>query len=191
MSVSRKSGPASAGPSAAPGGSLTRPAPSNRPEPAPAWPPGDDWGVGDRNQPGGQAGAGTGLFDGSGRVKLPPGAADGPALAGPDFLETDIADLDRAGTWLKRPPIDYTPTRFDEFWMPGGTLLEEWVRRGIREVAISIPGTSKKIHCVVSLLQLGGGCGINDPNMQDQEATARAAPEIPWKPELQEDQDAL
>ena len=161
--------------------------------PAGAWgstQPGDDWGLGDRAQAGGQAGAGDGLFDSAGRVNLPPGAADG-ALAGPDFLETEIADLDRAGTWLKRPPIDYTPTRFDEYWMPGGTLLEEWVRRGIREVAIRIPGTSKKIHCVVSLLQLGGGCGINDPNKQDQEATARAAPEIPWKPELQEDQDSL
>ena len=154
--------------------------------------PGSDWGIGDRAQAGGQAGAGSGLFDGTGRVKLPPGAADGGDLLGPDgVLDTEIADLDRAGTWLKRVPMDYTPTRFDKYWMPGGTLLEEWVRRGVREVSIRIPGSSKRIHCVVSLLQLGGGCGINDPNMQDQEATARAAPEIPWKPELQEDQDAL
>lgn len=153
--------------------------------------PGDDWGIGDRAQAGGQAGS-SGLFDGTGRVKLPPGAADGGDLLGPDgVLETEIADLDRAGTWLKRPPIGYEPTRFDKYWMPGGTLLEEWVRRGVREVAIRIPGTSKKIHCVVSLLQLGGGCGIDDPNMQDQEADARAAPEIPWKPELQEDQESL
>ncbi len=152
---------------------------------------GTDWGIGDRNQAGGQAGGGSGLFDESGRVKLPPGTV-GDGMLGPDgVLETEIADLDRAGTWLKRPPIDYTPTRFDEYWLPGGTLLEEWVRRGIREVAIRIPGTSKKIHCVVSLLQLGGGCGIDDPNMQDQEATARPAPEIPWKPELQENQEAL
>lgn len=154
--------------------------------------PGSDWGIGDRAQPGGQAGASSGLFDGTGRVKLPPGAADGGDLLGPDgVLDTEIADLDRAGTWLKRVPMDYTPTRFDKYWMPGGTLLEEWVRRGVREVSIRIPGSSKRIHCVVSLLQLGGGCGINDPNMQDQEATARAAPEIPWKPELQEDQGSL
>lgn len=154
--------------------------------------PGSDWGVADRNRPGAQAG-GAGLFDGDGRVKLPPGTVGGAAdVLGPDgVLETEIADLDRAGTWLKRPPIHYEPTRFDRYWIPGGTLLQEWVRRGIREVAIRIPGTSKKIHCTVSLLQLGGGCGIDDPNMQDQEATARPAPEIPWKPELQEDQDAL
>lgn len=154
--------------------------------------PGTDWGIADSNRPGGQpGGGGSGLFDESGRVKLPPGTV-GDGELGPDgVLETEIADLDRAGTWLKRPPIDYTPTRFDEYWLPGGTLLEEWVRRGIREVAIRIPGTSKRIHCVVSLLQLGGGCGIDDPNMQDQEATARPAPEIPWKPELQENQGAL
>ena len=107
------------------------------------------------------------------------------------MVNEDIADLDRAGTWLKRPPIDYSPTSFDEYWMPGGTLLEEWVRRGIREVSIGIPGTSKRIHCVVSLLQLGGGCGINDPDMQDQEATARPPPDVPWKPELQEAQGDL
>ena len=41
------------------------------------------------------------------------------------------------------------------------------------------------------LLQLGGGCGISDPNLQDQEAIARPPPDIPFKPELQEDQDAL
>ena len=60
------------------------------------------------------------------------------------------------------------------------------MRRGIREVQIAIPGTSKKIRCVVSLLQLGGGCGITDPDMQDQEAEARPPPDVPWKPELQE-----
>lgn len=147
---------------------------------------GDDWGESDRNRDGGQRGA-TGLFDDEGRPRLPPGTA-APAGGGvpPGVVFEDIPDLDRAGTWLKRAPIDYSPTAFDRYWMPGGTLLEDWVRRGIREVQISIPGSSKKIHCVVSLLQLGGGCGINDPDMQDQEAEARPPPDVPWKPELQE-----
>ena len=147
---------------------------------------GDDWGESDRNRDGGQRGA-SGIFDEQGRPRLPPGAG---ATAGdampPGVVFEDIQDLDRAGTWLKRPPIDYRPTAFDRYWMPGGTLLEEWVRRGIREVQIAIPGTSKKIRCVVSLLQLGGGCGITDPDMQDQEAEARPPPDVPWKPELQE-----
>jgi hypothetical protein len=148
---------------------------------------GDDWGVSDRNRPGGQAGA-SGLFDENGRPRLPPGssASAGGGLP-PGVVSEDIADLDRAGTWLKRKnPLPYEATTFDRYWLPGGTLLEEWVRRGIREVQISIPGTSKKLRCVVSLLQLGGGCGIDDPDMQDQEATARKPPDVPWKPELQE-----
>jgi hypothetical protein len=148
--------------------------------------PGDDWGASDRNRPGGQRGA-SGLFDKNGRPRLPPGtgARAGGGLP-PGIVTEDIADLDRAGTWLKRPPIDYSPTAFDRYWMPGGTLLEEWVRRGVREVQIRIPGTSKRITCVVSILQLGGGCGVSDPDMQDQEAGARPPPDIPWKPELQE-----
>ncbi len=107
------------------------------------------------------------------------------------MIEEDIANLDRAGTWLRRAPNDFTPTGFDKYWAPNETLLAEWVRKNIREVSIPIPGTSKKLHCVVSLLQLGGGCGISDPNMQDQEAVARPPPDIPFKPGLQEDQDAL
>jgi hypothetical protein len=148
---------------------------------------GDDWGASDRNRSGGQSGN-SGLFDENGRPRLAPGtsAAAGGGLP-PGMVEEDIQDLDRAGTWLKRKnPLPYEPTAFDRYWLPGETLLQEWVRRGVREVQIRIPGTSKKIHCVVSLLQLGGGCGIDDPNMQDQEATARKPPDVPYKPELQE-----
>lgn len=149
--------------------------------------PGDDWGASDRNRAGAQSGT-RGLFDENGRPRLAPGtsAAAGGGLP-PGMIEEDIQDLDRAGTWLKRKnPLPYAPTAFDRYWLPGETLLQEWVRRGIREVQIPIPGTSKKIHCVVSLLQLGGGCGIDDPDMQDQEAKARKPPDVPFKPELQE-----
>jgi hypothetical protein len=149
--------------------------------------PGTDLGASDRNRPGGQSGS-QGLFDENGHVRLPPGTSAAAGAAQPlGVVDAEIDDLDRAGTWLKRKsPLPYSPTAFDRYWMPGGTLLEEWVRRGIREVQIRIPGSSKKLHCVVSLLQLGGGCGIDDPDMQDQEATARKPPDVPWKPELQE-----
>ncbi len=159
-----------------------------------AWPTpqrGDDWGESDRNRPGGNAGTQSGLFNADGSPKLPPGTAapGGGFPPGSDNWTRD--QLDRYGTWSKRPPIGYEPTRFDQYWIPSGTLLEEWVRRGIKSMAIPIPGTSKKINCTISLLQLGGGCGISDPNLQDQEAIARPPPDIPFKPELQEDQDAL
>jgi hypothetical protein len=70
---------------------------------------------------------------------------------------------------------------FDKYWVPRESLLAEWVRKGIKEVEMSIPGTSKKVRCVVSLLQVGGACGLFDPNLNDQPATARPPPEIPQK----------
>jgi hypothetical protein len=152
-----------------------------------AWPspvPNDEWGNAPRNRPGATAGTPGAEI---GRPGVPPGT---PGAAPPGSV-TEHVDLDHAGKWLKRPPIGYTPTRFDKFWTPSETLLEEWVRKNIRSVEIPIPGTGKHVHCVISILQLGGGCGIEDPNMQDQEAEFRKPPDVPFKPELQEDQGAL
>jgi len=160
-----------------------------------SWPTpkrGDDWGDSNRNRPGGIAGSKDGLFNSDGSPRLPPGNASAPGGGYPPGYDTWSREaIDRNGTWLKRPPNKYTPTMFDQYWLPRETLLEEWVRKGIKQTEIPIPGTSKKIHCVVSILQLGGGCYVTDPNKQDQEATARPPPDIPWKPELQEDQDSL
>ena len=75
--------------------------------------------------------------------------------------------------------------------MPNESLLAEWVRKGRKTVAIPIPGTSKKINCVVSLLQLGGGCSIVDPNLNEQPAEGRPPPDVPFKPELQEDNGSV
>ena len=139
----------------------------------------------------GAAGAG-GLFDSTGRPRLAGTGEGGPPGGAPPGSEARQAiDLERGGTWLRRPPFDYEPTRFDRFWVPTGTLLEEWVRRGIKQMTIPIPGTSKEIVCVVSILQLGGGCMLNDPDINDQPSSGRPAPEVPFKPELQEDQDSL
>lgn len=102
------------------------------------------------------------------------------------MVTDEIRDLDRSGTWLKRTPNGYEPTRFDRFWRPNETLLQEWVRRGVRDVGIPVPGTSKRIVCKVSLLALGGACSIVDPNLNEQPATARPPPDIPYKPHLQE-----
>ncbi|MDQ3495886.1 MAG: transmembrane repetitive protein, partial [Pseudomonadota bacterium] len=153
--------------------------------------PGADRGDSNRDRPGGQAAAGRpGLFNPDGSPRL---AGDGRVGGGlpPGTITEDYEKIDRMGTWLKRPPLGYEPTSLDRFWVPHENLLQEWVRRNIREVLVPIPGTNKRIRCVVSLLQLGGGCGITDPNLQDVEAEARKPPPVPFKPELQEDQDAL
>jgi hypothetical protein len=165
------------------------------PTPAPGgWPSprrSDDWGDSARDAPGGNAGRAPGVFGDDGSVRL----ADRPGSAAPGqppgTVTEEIANLDRAGTWLKRAPNDYEPTAFDRYWRPDETLLQEWVRRSIKRVLIPIPGTSKRIACDVSLLALGGGCGIIDPNLNEQPATARPPPDIPFKPHLQEDNGSV
>lgn len=177
-------------------------APSPRSGAVPSTTRSDDWGDSTRNRPGNSslpgnspgnstAGRGPGLFNGDGSARLP---GDGSRAGGglpPGTITEDFEKIDRMGTWLKRPPLDYTPTRFDRFWAPNRTLLEEWVSRGIKKVAIPIPGTTKRIECTVSLLMAGGGCTIYDPNLQDQEAIARPPPDVPFKPELQQDKGSL
>lgn len=169
------------------------PTPSPLPGASPTTVRSDDWGDSNRNAPGNSSTAGRspGLFNSDGGIRLP---GDGGRVGGglpPGTIIEDFQKIDRMGTWLKRPPLDYTPTRFDKFWVPNRSLLEEWVSRGIKKVAIPIPGTTKRIECTVSLLTAGGGCTIYDPNLQDQEAIARPPPDVPFKPELQEDKDSL
>jgi len=70
---------------------------------------------------------------------------------------------------------------FDKYWIPGGSLLQDWVRAGVREMEIPIPGTGKRIRCVISVLQAGGACGLFDPDKNAQPAGARPPPDIPVK----------
>ncbi|WP_126968907.1 transmembrane repetitive protein [Xanthomonas arboricola] len=160
----------------------------------------DDWSESDRRRSGetkGADGARNGMFNADGSVHVAAGAGDagnGAGGRGPPGSETDTWTRDQiaqGGTWLKRPPYGYTPTSLDKYWMPNQSLLQEWVRRGLKKIEIPIPGTTTKISCVVSLLQFGGGCGLSDPNLNDQPATARPPPDVPFKRELQEDNGAV
>lgn len=172
-------GVAAAGAGAGPG---LKPAPGGWPGAAKS----DDWGASKRNVAGTGNGAGregdgkAGLFDADGSARLPD-----------EWSKQDGLDLDRAGTWLKRPGLEYRGTRFDKYWIPQGNLLQEWVRRGIKELSIPIPGTGLKLKCVMSLLQFGGGCLPVDPDVNEQSSTGRAAPAVPFKPELQEDNGSV
>ncbi|RDZ28700.1 transmembrane repetitive protein [Lysobacter silvisoli] len=173
-------GTAGAGPKATP-------APGSFPTPR----RGDDWGDSTRNTPGGQRGVTPGIYNSDGSVRLAeqPGSAS-PGMP-PGTITQEIKNIDRAGTWLRRKPNDYEPTSFDKYWLPNENLLQEWVRRSIKEVNIPIPGTTKKIVCSVSVLALGGACSINDPNLNEQPAIARPPPDVPFKPELQEDNGSV
>lgn len=159
---------------------------------------GDDWGASSRNREGSSdgarqasaAGRGNGLFNADGSVRVPGQEGDGHAERGAPGGANDGWSKERiaqSGTWLKRPPYDYTPTSFDKYWVPQESLLAEWVRKGVKAMEIPLPGTNTRISCVISILQAGGGCGLTNPNMQDQPAVARPPPDIPFKKELQED----
>ena len=169
---------------------------------------GDDWGQASAGEQ--RPGGAPGLFDGQGRIRLPgegdgtgqsrgPGTTggapgEGTADRGAPGGDSDTWTRERfekSGTWLTRPPYGFEPTSFDRYWVPNESLLAEWVRKGMKTVAIPIPGTGKKINCVVSLLQLGGGCGIVDPDLNEQPAQGRPPPDIPFKPELQEDNGSV
>ena len=173
-------------------GPAAKPAPGGWQGPARS----DDWGASNRTvagtgtAPGNGSGKGTGkgrdgngspgVFGQDGRVNLPD-----------EWTKLTNVDLDRSGSWLKRPGLEYRGTRFDQYWIPSGTLLQEWVRRGIKSVAIPIPGTNLQLQCVVSLLQFGGGCLPVNPNVNEQPARARPPPDVPFKPGLQEDNGSV
>ena len=151
----------------------------------------DDWGAADRNRAGAASGGdrgnprgqgGSGLFDAEGRPRL----AD-------DSFKPRFPDPYKDGSWLKRPSLNYRGTMFDGIWRPPETLLQEWVRKGIKAFDIPLPGSKVKIRCVVSILQAGGGCGLapGENGVHDQPARARPAPNVPFKPELFENQSDL
>lgn len=154
----------------------------------------DDWGASNRNI------AGTGAGNGSGKGKGRDGAgngkpglfdSDGSVRLSDEWTEQSGIDIDRAGTWLERPGLEYRGTRFDRYWVPQGSLLEEWVRKGIKKVAIPIPGSRRQLRCVVSILPPGAVCNPYSPDVNEQPARARPPPDIPFKAELQDDNGSV
>ncbi len=147
----------------------------------------DDWGAGnsnragaatggDRGNPRGQGGqGGSGLFNPDGSPRL----AD-------DSFKPRFPDPYKEGTWLKRPSLGYRGTMFDGIWRPPETLLQEWVRKGVKTVDIPLPGGKVKIRCIVSTLQAAGGCFpvAGKEGVHDQPAIARPPPAVPFKPHL-------
>lgn len=151
----------------------------------------DDWGAADRNRAGAASGGdrgnprgqgGSSLFDADGRPRL----AD-------DSFKPRFPDPYKEGNWLKRPSLNYRGTMFDGIWRPPETLLQEWVRKGIKSFDIPLPGSKVKIRCTISILQAGGGCGPapGENGVHDQPARARPAPTVPFKPQLFENQSDL
>lgn len=145
----------------------------------------DDWGNSQRAVAGDSAADGkdrAGLYNADGSLRVPADSGASTAQRGAPGGGNDRwtrERLEEAGTWLQRPPYDYEPTSFDKYWVPSESLLAEWVRRNVREVDIPIPGTNMKLKCSISVLQLGGGCGLG--SLFPEPPKARPPPEIPVK----------
>ena len=153
---------------------------------------GDDWGAASRNvagQPhgainGGRAGEGnSGQYDTSGTAKY-----------GADQFTMRVKDPYKEGSWVKRQARKDDPTMFEPYWVPRENLLEEWVRKGIKEIEIPLDGSGKRvIKCKISILQLGGGCGLAGGinGVKDNPARARKPPAVPFKSKYFDDPSAL
>ena len=145
----------------------------------------DEWGNARRNVAGDSAADGRdkpGLYNADGSLRVPgvTGQSEPPRGApGGQNDQWTREQLAEAGTWLQRPPYDYEPTSFDKYWVPSESLLAEWVRRNVREMEIAIPGTNMKLKCTISVLQLGGGCGLG--SLFPEPPKARPPPDIPVK----------
>lgn len=92
------------------------------------------------------------------------------------MVEYRIADLDRAGHFDVEPAMAYEATAFERYWVPSESLLEEWVRRGIKRVSIPIPGTNQHITCFISLVAPGAACGITPPRQMNERVEAEYVP---------------
>nr|WP_298134143.1 hypothetical protein [uncultured Pseudoxanthomonas sp.] len=190
-STANTAAPSTSTAGASPRGSATPT--STAPGPLPAAKPGgwntpagtDEWGNARRNVAGDSAADGRdqpGLYNTDGSLRVPGNAGEATAQRGAPGGGNDQwtrERLEEAGTWLQRPPYDYEPTSFDKYWVPSESLLAEWVRRNVREVEIPIPGTRMKLKCAISVLQLGGGCGLG--SLFPEPPRARPPPEIPVK----------
>ena len=77
-----------------------------------------------------------------------------------------VPHFDDARKLFYRPQaLSYESTRFEEYWQPDQDLLTELLTRAVekttKEIRIPVPGNPKEtLVCRVSLLAMGGGCGI-------------------------------
>ena len=111
------------------------------------------------------------LYGDDGRLKLPNDMLEqiGEKFGDTRTFDFQVPGMERADKLLNRPPpIAYESTRFDEYWKPDKdlltSLLESMVEKTTKEIRVKVPGRSQStMVCKVSLLALGGGCGVLTP----------------------------
>ncbi|PZO10793.1 MAG: hypothetical protein DCF27_00005, partial [Lysobacteraceae bacterium] len=139
--------------------------------PAPAAPPGAMQAV-ELPPSGGPPGAPLKLFNADGSLDLPDDVVAnlGASSRGDREFGYQMPGLEESGRFMKRQPVlVYEATQFDQYWIPEKdmltTLLEKAVQASTGIVEIPIPGSpGSKLVCGVSVLAMGGGCGIRNNN---------------------------
>lgn len=108
------------------------------------------------------------LYDETGRVRLSKQVLDDLDKRYGDS-RTFSYQIPRLGdaqkVWGRNRALVYEPTRFDEYWKPDQDILTafltEMVEKTTKEIRVPVPGRpDAKMVCKISLLALGGGCGI-------------------------------
>lgn len=115
-----------------------------------------------------QSSADLQLYDSAGRVRVPDDMLDQIERQFGDqrVFSYQIPRIDDARKYFYRnPALAFERTRFDEYWTPDQdmltALLTKLVEKTTKEVKIPVPGRpGSYMVCTVSILALGGGCGI-------------------------------
>lgn len=158
-------------PLGAPPPAATTAAPMDLAAPALATPPGTMQAV-ELPPSGGPPGAPLKLFNADGSLDLPDDvvAKMSESTSGNREFGYQMPGLEEAGRFMKRQPVlVYEPTKFDQYWIPEKdiltSLLEKAVEASTGTVEIPVPGSpGSKLVCTVSVLAMGGGCGIVNNN---------------------------
>lgn len=108
------------------------------------------------------------LYDADGRVIVPDDLLDqiDRKLGDKRVFSYQVPRMDDARKlFYRNPPVAYEATRFDEYWAPDQdaltALLTKLAEKTTKEIRIPMPGRpDSAVICKISLLALGGGCGV-------------------------------
>jgi len=108
------------------------------------------------------------LYNADGRPRVPADMLDqiDRKVGDKRVFSYQVPRLDDAKKeFYRNPAIIYEKTRFDEYWKPDQDLLtgllSEMVEKTTKQIKIPVPGRpDSKMVCTISLLALGGGCGV-------------------------------
>lgn len=108
------------------------------------------------------------LYEADGRVRTPKDLLEqlDRQFGDKRVFSYQIPHMDDARKYFYRPrALTYEYTRFEQYWKPDQDMLTELLTRLVeettKEISISIPGQpGSKVVCSISLLALGGGCGV-------------------------------